>query len=248
MRKVRFLFFLVLLVSAGVGFWLFVNGRAMRLNSVDIVLDPDSHESFMFEKIQTGLQASLLPFTGLPFWKVSLEKVMDEVKKDKRVRLARVQREFPHVLRVIVVPQEPLLAYMDEQGRIYPVARDATLMPALALKDVPNFALLRGKEFATDEHLREQAVELMAAMPVDGHFKRDQISEILHNQKDGFSLFLANHSAEIKMGDADFDLKVSRVEKVLSYLHNRNLSGRTIDARFAKKVVVRVRGAQDQSR
>jgi cell division septal protein FtsQ len=217
----------------------------MRLNQVEIVLDPESHESFLFGKIQAGLQASLSPFNGMPFWKVSLEKVMDEVKKDKRVRLARVQREFPHVLRVVVVPQEPMLAYMDEQGHIFPVARDATLMPALALKDVPNFPLLRGKEFATDNRLREQAVELMAAIPVEGQFTRDQISEILHSAKDGFSLFLANHSAEIKIGDGDFDLKASRIEKVLSYLHNRNLSGRTIDARFAKKVVVRVRGARD---
>jgi cell division septal protein FtsQ len=216
----------------------------MRLNTVEVVLDPESHESFMFEKIQSGLQASLTPFTGLPFWKISLEKVMAEVKKDHRVRLARVQREFPHILRVIVVPQEPMLAYMDERGRIYPVARDATLMPALPLKDVPNFPLLRGKEFVTDASLREKAVELMAAIPTEGRFQRRLISEILHNNKDGFSLFLADHAAEIKMGESDFELKASRVEKVLSYLHNRNLSGRTIDARFSKKVVVRVRGHQ----
>ena len=43
------------------------------------------------------------------------------------------------------------------------------------------------------------------------------------------------------MGEGDFDLKVSRVEKVMSYLHNRNIKGRVIDARFSKKVVVRVR-------
>ena len=244
MRKFRFFVILSVLIGLVVGFWFFINGRAMRLNTVEVVLDPDSHESFMFEKIQSGLQASLLQFTGLPFWKISLEEVMSEVRKDQRVRLARVQREFPHILRVIVVPQEPMLGFMDEQGRIFPVARDATLMPALPLKDVPNFPLLRGKEFLTNIQLREQAVDLVASIPTEGRLQRNQISEILHNSKDGFSLFLANHSAEIKMGDDEFDLKASRVEKVLSYLHNRNLSGRIIDARFGKKVVVRVRGSE----
>ena len=244
MRRVRRLVIFGLLIGSSVGFWLLANGRAMRLNTVEVILDPESHEAFMFERIQSGLQASLAQFTGIPFWKVSLEKVMSEVRKDQRVRLARVQREFPHLLRIVIVPQEAMLGLMDEQGRIFPVARDATLMPALSLKDVPNFPLLRGKEFVTDIHLREKAVELMAAIPTDGRFQRNQISEILHNNKDGFSLFLANHAAEIKMGDNEFDLKASRVEKVLSYLHNRSLSGRTIDARFAKKVVVRVRGGE----
>lgn len=244
MNKARFLIFITVVAAVAVGGWFFAHSGALRLNAIEITLDPDSHESFMFEKIQSGLQASLAHWDGLPFWKVSLDRVMSEVRTDKRVRLAKVQREFPHVLRVIVVPQEPMLGYMDERGRIFPVARDATLMPALALKDVPNFPLLRGKEFVTDIHLREQAVELMAAIPTEGRFQRGQISEILHNSKDGFSLFLANNEAEIKMGENEFDLKASRVEKVLGYLHNRNLSGRIIDARFAKKVVVRVRGGK----
>lgn len=248
MKKIRLLLFFAAIVGLGVGGWIFAHSRAMQLNDIEITLDPDSRESFMFEKIQSGLRASLAHFDGLPFWKVSLKRVMTEVKKDQRVRVARVQREFPHVLRVTVVPQEPMLGYMDKRGKIFPIARDATLMPALALKDVPNFPLLRGQEFATDASLREKAVELMAAIPTEGRFQRSEISEILHNNKDGFLLFLGDSTAEIRMGENDFELKASRVEKVLGYLHNRNLSGRIIDARFAKKVVVRVRGTKKRTR
>jgi hypothetical protein len=129
---------------------------------------------------------------------------------------------------------------MDERGRVYPIARDGTLMPALALKDVPNFPLLRGKEFLSDVSLRERAIQLMEAIPSEGRFARSMVSEIMHSP-DGFSLYLGGQIAEVKMGDDEFELKANRVEKVLSYLHNRGLKGRTIDARFAKKVVVRVR-------
>jgi cell division septal protein FtsQ len=241
--KPRGYILIVSLVVIGISLWKLAKSPVLQLQSIEIVMDPESKESLLFEKIRDGLTASLSHFTGLPFWKISLDNVMIEVKKDHRVRLARIQREFPHHLRVIVVPHEPLLGYMDEQGKVYPVARDATLLPNVALKDLPNFPLLRGKEFASDIQLREKAIEMMESIPTEGRFQRGMISEILHSNKEGFLIFLSNQSAEIKMGEGEFDLKASRVEKVLSYLHNRNLTGRVVDARFAKKVVVRVRGA-----
>jgi cell division septal protein FtsQ len=242
MIKILRVFLLSIFFTAlGVGLWYLNKSPLLQLKTVEIVLDPSSRESFLFEKIQTGLQASLFHFTGLPFWRVSLEDVMTEVKKDHRVRMARVQRDFPYLLRVIVVPHEPMIGYLDDKGRIFPVARDATLLPPISLKDVPNFPLLRGKEFETNVALRVKAIQLMESISTEGRFHREMVSEILHTNKDGFELFLSDHLALVKMGDGDFDLKASRVEKVLSYLHNRNIKGRVIDARFAKKVVVRVR-------
>lgn len=247
----RFLRIFTLLVGVGLAVltaWFFAKSPVVKLQTVEVLLDPASQDSFLFDKIHSGLTASLSRFAGLPFWKVSMDDVMNEVKHDRRVRTARIQREFPHHLKVIVVPHEPLVDYMDESGKIFPVARDGTLMPAISLKDTPNLPLLRGKEFQNDSALRERANQLVESIPTDGHFQRSMVSEILHTNKDGFSLFLAAKLAEIKMGEGDFDLKASRVEKVLGYLHNRNLKGRTIDARFAKKVVVRVRDEEESKK
>lgn len=241
MKWIRRLIVLSILTAGCGAAWFFLKSPMMQLQSIDIVLSPESKDAFLFERIHSSLQSSLAGYLGLPFWKLSLERVMNDIKKDQRVSSAEIQREFPHHMRVIIVPKKPLLAYMDETGRVYPVARDASLMPALSLKDVPNFPLLRGKDFLSDRHLREAAVQLIETIPVDGRFQRAVVSEILHSNKDGFDLFLANQVAEVKMGDGDFDLKVSRVEKVLGYLHNRGLKGRVIDARYAKKVVVRMR-------
>lgn len=247
MKWLRRIFVLVSAAAAVFGVGLIAKSQFVKLQTVEVTLDPSSTDAFLFEKIQSGLTASLMRFTGLPFWKVSMEDVMSEVRRDRRVRTAHIQREFPHRLKVVVVPQEPLVGYLDESGKIFPVARDATLMPAISLKDVPNFPLLSGKDFQSDEKLRERAIRLVESIPTEGHFQRSMVSEILHSNKDGFSLFLGTKIAEIKMGEGDFDLKASRVEKVLGYLHNRNLKGRIIDARFAKKVVVRVRGEERPS-
>jgi len=69
------------------------------------------------------------------------------------------------------------------------------------------------------------------------------ISEIFYSKKEGFKIFLKGVATEVRMGDSDFGPKISRVEKVLSYLDSQNVKGRVIDARFSKKVVVRVRKA-----
>jgi cell division septal protein FtsQ len=242
MRLIKIFTTLLTLATLVTGMVMFLRSPMVKLQSVEILLDPSSRESFLFEKIQSSLQASLAHYNGLPFWKVRLDDVMSDVKNDRRVRIARIQRDFPHHLRVIVVPHEPVMGLLDEKGRVLPVAKDATLLPALTMKDAPNFPLLRGKEFMTDEALRMKAIELLDSIPNEGRFQSGNISEILHSNKYGFEIFLSDQPAEIKMGEGEFDLKAGRVEKVLSYLHNRNMQGRVIDARFGKKVVVRLRG------
>ena len=44
---------------------------------------------------------------------------------------------------------------------------------------------------------------MMEAIPADGRFQRNMVSEVIHSSRDGFSLFLANQSVEVKMGEGD---------------------------------------------
>jgi cell division septal protein FtsQ len=166
---------------------------------------------------------------------------MKEVMQDNRVREARIQREFPSLLRVLVIPHDPVLGLLNDRGMVQPIARDGTLLPALQLKNSPSFPILRGSQFAKDAAIRSKAIELIIALPETGMFVRKAVSEVAYHKSEGFRIFLADQFAEIKMGDGDFAVKAGRVERVLTYLHNRSIKGRVIDARFTKKVVVRVR-------
>lgn len=220
-----------------------LNSQWVRIEAVQIELAENSNQDLLFQRIRQSLSQQFKTFEGRYFWQVPLGTVFEITEKDKRVKAAAVYREFPSRLRIVIEPHIPVLAYLARDGRMYPVAMDATLLPAVPVSDVPDMPLLRGEELNDEPQLRERAIELLQSMPEDGLMAKKKISEIIHTKKDGFKVFLSGADAEVQMGEQDFGPRVSRVQKVLSYLDSRNIKGRVIDARFSKKVVVRVRKA-----
>lgn len=213
----------------------------IRVTSFEIELAPGSVEHLLFERIKSSLTPQMKIYEGRLVWQLPLRQVYDLVSKDKRVKKVAVYREFPSKVRMEIEPHTPVLAYFARDGRVYPVARDATLLPALLTFESPDLPILRGDELRDEPSLRELAIDLLSTIPEEGSFSRNLVSEILYNSKDGFKVFVTGASSEVKLGDTDFGPKISRVQKVLSYLESQNIKGRVIDARFSKKVVVRVR-------
>lgn len=229
------------LVLASIAGVLVFNSHWIRIETVQIDLDEASQEDLLFQRIKQTLQVQFESYAGKFFWQVPLEGVYELTLKDKRVKKVSIYREFPSRLRVQIEPRTPILGYLSSDNRIYPVATDATLLPPLSAKEAPDLPLLRGEDLKDEKSLRELAIELYEKIPDDGLLKKQSISEIIYTKKDGFKIFLSGTQAEVKVGDTDFGPKVSRVQKVLSYLDSQNIKGRVIDARFSKKVVVRVR-------
>lgn len=216
----------------------------IRIDHFEIEQVESSNEDLLFQRIRASLAAQMHVYEGRFFWEIPLEKVFAMATADKRVKKVSVYREFPSKVRLVIEPHTPVLSYLGRDGRIYPVARDATLLPAVAPNEAPDLPLLRGEELRDEPGLRERAIELLGSIPDDGGpLRKKTVSEILFTPKDGFKIFVSGFGSEVKMGDTDFGPKVSRVQKVLSYLDSQNIKGRVIDARFSKKVVVRVRKA-----
>ncbi len=223
------------------GVYRLLSGSWLKIETVQLDLAPLSFERLQFERIKASLTPQFEAVQGKFFWQVPLTQVYELTTKDKRVRKASVFREFPSRLRIVIEPQTPILAYLSNESRIYPVAADATLLPAVPLADALDLPVLRGEDLRDEMHLRELALALFEQIPNEGSLRKKNVSEIYYAKKDGFKIFVGEADVEVKMGDADFGPKVSRVEKVMSYLDSQNIKGRVIDARFAKKVVVRVR-------
>jgi cell division septal protein FtsQ len=217
------------------------NPAWIKVESIELDLSRNSNQDLLFQRIKLTLGPQFSKLEGRYFWQVPLQSVYDLATKDKRVKKVSIYREFPSSLRVEVEPYTPVLAYLSNDGRIYPVATDATLLPALSAADAPDLPFLRGEDLRENSALRENAIELYNHIPQDGTLNKKQISEIAYTKKDGFKLFISGHANEVRMGDTDFGPKISRVQKVLSYLDSQNIKGRVIDARFSKKVLVRVR-------
>lgn len=214
-----------------------------RLRPVEVVMEPHSDQPQLFARIQTSLQEEFKSYQGKWLWKASLPEVLKQVESDRRVRSARVSRVFPNRLKIEVEPQQPVMAFVDEVGRLFPIATDAGLLPALPLNEVRDLPLLRGRIFKTDTALREQAIELLHALPESGPLARDRVAEINYSEKNGFSLMLTQSGIEVRLGTTEIERKAERIARVLNYLQDQRLRGRVIDARFAKKVVVRLRNA-----
>jgi cell division septal protein FtsQ len=213
----------------------------IRVQQFQIELAPGNLEELLFQRIKTSLVGQMKVYEGRLVWELPLKQIQEVVSRDKRVKRVAVYREFPSRVRIEIEPHTPLLAYLARDGRIYPVARDATLLPALLGHEAPDLPILRGDELRDEPALREIAVELLSAIPDQGSLAKNVISEIVYSRKDGFKMFISGHGGEVKLGDTDFGPKISRVQKVLSYLDSQNIKSRVIDARFSKKVVVRVR-------
>ena len=130
---------------------------------------------------------------------------------------------------------------LEDKLLVYPVATDAALLPPIPITEAPDLPFLRGEDLKDETSLREKTIELFSAIPDVGPFNKGNVSEIVYGKKEGFKIYVNGTRAEIKVGDSDFGPKLSRAQKVLAYLDSRNIKGRVIDARFSKKVVVRVR-------
>jgi cell division septal protein FtsQ len=235
------------LIATAIGVYLALNPQWIRIQTVTIEMPASSHEDLLFQRIRTSLAPQFQHLIGKYFWQVPLSQVYDVVAHDRRVRKVSIYREFPNGIRIEVEPHTPVLAYLSSDNRFYPVAKDATLLPALPVADVADLPIIRGEDLKDEPHLRELAIELFDQIPSEGVLNKNAISEIFYSKKDGFKIFInsadrgGGGGSEVKIGDSDFSPKLSRVEKVLSYLESQNVKGRVIDARFSKKVVVRVR-------
>lgn len=244
LKLLRFLRWPLLLTSMVVSILaaiLAFNPSWIRIKAIELDLVSSSKEDLLFQRIKKTLEPQFKHFEGQYFWSVPLSTVFEQTIKDKRVKKASIYREFPMRLRVEIEPYTPVLAYLSGDGRIYPVANDATLLPALPAADAPDIPLLRGEDLKDEPSLREAAIELYNLVPDEGDLSKRLISEIFYSKKEGFKLFVSGTTGELRMGDTDFGPRISRIAKVLSYLDSQNIKGRVIDARFSKKVVVRVR-------
>jgi cell division septal protein FtsQ len=227
---------LVLLIAV-----LAFNSHWVRIETVQIELAKDSTQDLLFQRIRGSLTQQLQQYEGRYFWQVPLTQVFEVTRKDRRVKNVSVFRDFPSRLRVEIEPYTPLLAYLSGDGRVYPLSTDASLLPPIAIADTPDLPYVRGEELKDEISLREKAIELFNTIPEEGILSKDAVSEIVFSKKDGFKIFLTKTRSEIRVGDSDFGPKISHAQKVLAYLNSRNIVGRVIDARFSKKVVVRVR-------
>ncbi len=223
------------------GGWFVFQEQMLKVTTVQVVADTED-EPILFARIQDALKGQYKKYVGQYFWKVKLEELLQTAEQDRRVRQVHVVRHFPNEIVVRIEPHGTVAHLLDTKGLLHPIAADGSLLPALKGSEVPDRPIVRGKEFFTDEVLRGKVVQLMKELPQQGAFSQKAVSELHYSKKEGFEWFLSGTGLVVRTGDeANLGNRIERIEQVLNYLDQQRVKGRVIDARFSKKVVVKLR-------
>lgn len=225
----------------GFGTYWTIRGPWFGIDHIEIEMDPISGQDILFQRIQGDLRKKYQLFNGKKLWEVSIQNLRSIAEEDSRVKRASVSRRFLDGILVQIRPRDPVLGLVDKRGRVYPVANDASLLPDLPPEEAPDLPYLRGSEFFKKPEMRSKAVHLIAQIPQQGMISVASISEIHFLPKEGFYFTLKQKGIRVLIGDSIPRIKLNHVEQVLNYLTEHQIDGRVIDARFSKKVVVRLR-------
>ena len=228
----------------GYGIYVLVFSATFRIRSIDIVPSQDASLAVHFQPIRDALNVRLRSFLGQYTWDVDIENILAQIEKDRRVKDVKIRRILPDRLRVVVTPHTPIANIMGKRSdQLFPMARDGALLPPENIANAADRPILRGPEFLIHSELRNQAVALLLALPNDGALSRQNISEVQFDKQRGFTMTVSPSGADVWLGFDNFEEHASHAQRVLAYLNDQHLTGRIIDARMDKKVVVKLRNA-----
>lgn len=228
------------------GGYLAATNDAFRIRHVDVVLDRDD-PSFIFPAVKQSLDKRLATLHGQFVWQVDIERLLGIAEKDRRIKDVKVTRILPNTIRVTVTPHSAIANILGVQSDVlFPIARDGSILPSVEASDAPDSPILRGEEFLKNQTLRSRVLGVLEAIPENGNFSRETISEVyLDKNKDIMFTLKKNGTrvvlSEDERSEKEVQNRVSQVSRVLNYLENQQMVGRVIDARYSKKVVVKLR-------
>ena len=187
-------------------------------------------------------QKFLLHIEGLKnqkIWSVNLNEAVRDLHEISPAVRPRIYRKLPHRLIVVLQKSAPLLLLLRSGGDIHPVSFQGDLRPPLPPDQFMDLPVLRGEVFYKNRALRERAVSLIRSLPDTGLFVPRNISEITYDrQKQTFIVFLIPGHTALKTKAPPSKKQILNINFVLEYLLKQKMPGRTIDARFEKKIIV----------
>jgi cell division protein FtsQ len=241
MRHVLYIFAFVILFS-GLAF-LADRAGVFLIRDVHIEIHGATADQSFYGRKRALLQAQLEQFRGVALWKIQIGAISDQIFQHDWVGDVEIFRHFPNQLEIHVTPKSIALIYQNSHGDLLPVANDGSLLSLARSSEIPDVPILRGKIFGDRLDLRRKAIDLISQLPLVGKLTANSVSEVSYQERDGFQLLLHHSNAKVQMGHEDFKKKSSRVAQVISYLDAHDIEGRSIDASYARKVLVRMKKA-----
>ncbi|MES3038562.1 MAG: FtsQ-type POTRA domain-containing protein [Bdellovibrionota bacterium] len=222
------------------GFWALDQRGFFNLTQIEILVEEIPAQKAMLRTQVAELQKNIETLRGISLFKLPLAEVSNKLQAQNWIEESQVSRRWPETLRINLKPSKIYLLHISNKG-FRPVIADGSFLAAVKPSEAPDVPHLRGAEFDTDLELRKSAVDIIKMIPERGKFALGAISEIHHDSKEGFWATLMGSQTKIKLGYEKVSLKSARINQVLTYLDQRGLNARVIDADLSQKVLVRLR-------
>lgn len=206
---------------------------------VELETDPQLKDTHWTPELKQKILSYLSDYKGRKIWTVKLDKMARDLRNLHPATQPRIYRQLPNRIIVFLKKSEPLLLLLREKGDIHPVSAKGDLQPPLNPDQLMDLPVLRGDLFYDNTNLRKQACSLIRRFPDRELLTPKNISEITYNEKKKkFSLFLIPGYMTLEISVYPSEKHISNINFVLKYLLQKKLTGRTIDARSEKKIIV----------
>ena len=218
-------------------------GPLFRVSLVKLNVDERLQNNKFFMEKESKTLLRLNSYKGQTLWRINLEKLAQQIHALWPYVEIKARRVFPNRLVVSLKKKDSALLLLKEGGSFYSIAYDGAINGTKALEESFDFPVLRGHSFWEKPLLRKRAVDIVSLVPPVGSlFSVQNISEISYlpaNDSLLFYLISGHFSLEIK--EPPSLEKVKNIDFVLSYLKQRGNTGGWIDARWDKKIIVKMR-------
>lgn len=231
------------MVSAALTFHL--DERLFSIEVIDISWTSQAKEYCLEQRLlceffQRDLAAKLNQEVDKKIWQVDLSTLRARLMQNNWYKMLAVSRVYPNKISLNVDIEMPI-ALVTNNSEIFAVAEDGRLLMAVKNSFLPALPVLRDENLYRNFGLRKIAVNLLREISVGSELSLKSIAEMTYSKDESFSLLILPSKNIVKMNADHIAIKAARVAQVIEYLNSNQMNGRVIDARFSKKVLVRLR-------
>ncbi len=198
----------------------------------------DFSETLAYQSLQIHLEKQLEIYKGKSLLSINMKAMTKSLSEHAWLDNVYIKRSFPGRLQITVKPKR-WVAYLRESQKYYPITNAGDILPSLDVLDGPDLPIVSVSIKDWKSGLNKKIIEIIEAMPDTGLINIKTLQEV-KSDKEGIYIVVAPSNAMIRLGNEEMVLRLARSEKVLEYLHQRNLQGRVINSNFAQKVVVKL--------
>ena len=165
---------------------------------------------------------------GSNIFALNLKRLAQRLKSNPWVKEVKIERIFPHVLKIIVNERVPVV--LVNHKKLFLTDREGVLFKEVESNDTFDMPVITGLSFSEpNSHLIKKVLTLLDTADQIGVLPKDMVSEIHIDKNYGITLYPLLEAASIRIGRGDYKEKLNLLASIKKDLYNRQIDPGVID-------------------